>query len=918
MMIGTLTDIAINKAKDKLSSMSLVEKFSLSLPSVPLASLTSMLAAFADAFTQGNRLFTLQIGDGQSFGERLLPQSVEATESLSACYKYEVTCLSPDAFIPLESLLGQSAQLDIITGSASPLDFDVAPEDVTRCGLITAAEALPSDGGFAKYLLTIEPPLALLRYRITSRVFQDLTVPEIVEQILKEHIDTNSAIGKNLALRRDLIQRHLYQPRSYCLQYRESDLAFIERILFEEGIAYRFEHEGGEAPTVTFIQFDDPYGLPESKQKSVRFHRPDATESEDSLSVWTENRRIGSGRATLRSYEYKQVLSTESGEESQIDQGEEGSAAESSLEDFEAQTHYYGKDSNDLSRYGERRQEAHDGLKRSYTGQGNLRQLQAGQWFELIGHPVHDKSGAQQERQFVACILSFSASNNLPVGLLKYLQPQSSSEPPPYWVNLEARRYGQPLTPGYGHTRHAKPTAPGIQTATVTGPTNEEVYTDAMGRIRIQFHWQRQKEHPEYGANLDDNSSCWVRVAHQSAGSAWGHQFIPRVGQEVVVDFVEGDIDRPLITNVVYNGRHPTPWFGGKGELPENKTLSGIKSKEHYGTGYNELLFDDTPDQLRAVLSSEHGKTQLNQGYLIEPREKGTGTPRGDGFELRTDRHGAIRAAEGLLLSTESCPGASGGQLAREQALTQLQMARTLAQSLSDTAEKQDSHATEIGPEQRDEDGQKQAKTLDGHLDHYVQSAQAWESGTNTDPEHKTATTEQAGRQGILLASGAEGIGLSTQKELILTSGANLDAISMRDMQQSTARRWLHNVGKRISLFVAGVAGKVSLRLIAGKGDAQLHAQSGDVEVIGEQNLRLTANKRKLTATAGEEMLLTCAGAYIRLKGGKIDIHCPGTLSIKSDDQDFGGPASMDVKHPAVAQGRIEEEELLKMINFSG
>ncbi|MCQ4146116.1 type VI secretion system Vgr family protein, partial [Vogesella sp. AC12] len=172
-------------------------------------------------------------------------------------------------------------------------------------------------------------------------------------------------------------------------------------------------------------------------------------------------------------------------------------------------------------------------------------------------------------------------------------------------------------------------------------------------------------------------------------GAGWGHQFIPRLGQEVLVDFIEGDIDRPVITGVLYNGSHPPPAFSGAGSLPGNQTLSGIKSKEHHGGQYNELLFDDSPGEVRAKLSSEHGKTQLNQGYLTHPRADGKAQPRGEGFELRSDRHGAIRAGHGLLLSTEAQAGAGGKQLARDGAQSQLDAALSLAQSLADTASAQ-------------------------------------------------------------------------------------------------------------------------------------------------------------------------------------------------------------------------------------
>ncbi|MCL2591025.1 MAG: phage late control D family protein, partial [Betaproteobacteria bacterium] len=418
----------LKEVKNSVSGLNPLEKLSAMLPESPFESLEAMLADFASAFTQGNRLFTLQVGDGTTFGDRLLPQSVEGTESLSKCYKVEVICLSPDAFIPLKSLLGQAAQLDILTGMGGGLpglgaDND-ATDNVTRCGLITQAQMLPSDGGFAKYQLTIEPPVALLRHRVTSRVFQDLSVPEIVEQVLNEHINANKAIGGALKLKLDLMRQ--YAPRSYCLQYRETDLAFIERLLFEEGLPYRFEFEGGQAPCVTFIVFDDPFGLPQSSQKTIRFHRAEATEKEDSLTDWQQARQIGSGSTTLASFDYKPVLTNETGAEGCIEQGEEGLEAESTLEDYEPQTLYYGTDSEELNRYASRRQESHDWAKMSCRGEGNVRQLQAGQWFSLTGHPYYDRFNAQEEREFVVCKAKFIAHNNLPQSLTNRLTASGS------------------------------------------------------------------------------------------------------------------------------------------------------------------------------------------------------------------------------------------------------------------------------------------------------------------------------------------------------------------------------------------------------------------------------------------------------------------------------------------------------------
>ena len=865
------------------------------------------LSAYISAFTQANRLVRLQIGDGKAYDEWLLPQSVEGREALSECYKFEVTCLSRYAYLPLAKLLGESVQLDITAANSS--------ERITRCGLITEAYALPSDGGFAKYRLTIEPPLALLRHRRTSRVFQGLTVPNIVKTILAEHAQGNTAIGATLQTEFELTKQ--YPERSYCLQYRETDLAFIERILFMEGISYRWAFEDGETPVTRFIAFDDPLGLPQADQGTVRFHRADATEADDSLTEWTESCRIGPSRASLTSFDYKPVVTFEVAQANRQGEDEDrvGDGPEAGLEDNDAQGLYYGQYDEGLHRYAALRQDVHERQKGGYRAEGNLRGLIAGQWFQLAEHPAFDKRH-EEEREFVACALEFTAHNNLPQGLASRLaslaggggsDTRAGEDARPYWVRLSARQRGLPLTPAYAHTRYAKPTARGIQTALVTGEEGErEVFTDEMGRIKIQFHWQRGQEHPNFGAGRDDRSSCWVRVAYPGAGAAWGHQSIPRIGQEVLVDFIEGDIDRPVVTGVFHNGMQSNPQFSGLGHLPGNRTLTGIKTKEFNGRLYNEILFDDTEGQTRARLSSEHGKTQLNQGFLTHPRFNGDAEPRGDGFELRTDRHGALRAAEGLLISTEAAPGATGKQLDRQQAQSMLDAARQAAQRLAEAAGNQNADVHEIGPEERDEEGAKGKKAPIGHIDHMAEATRAWEGGTNTDSEGNTQTPDQSGKQPLLLLSGVAGIGLTTPQAMVLAAQQNLDTVSLRDTQQTTTRRWIHNAGKKISLFVLGIADVLNLKLITAKGHAKLEAQSGDIEITGDKNLRVYASKKKITATAGEELVLVCGGAYVRLKGGNIEFGSPGDISFKSTGRTFDGPTSMEIAFPVMPNSETE------------
>ncbi|AXE30063.1 type VI secretion system tip protein VgrG [Chromobacterium phragmitis] len=861
--------------------------------------LNALLASFASAFGQENRLLTLELGSGHLAAERLLPLSLDGEEGLSRPYRYTLSCLSPDDNIELKTLLGLPARIGIA---------DADGGETIRCGVVSQARLLGSDGGFSQYQLTIEPPIALLRHRRTSRVFQDMTVPDIVKQILSEHQAANPAFARAQTLD---IQVKPASPRSYTLQYRESDFDFIVRLLHEEGYAWRFVHldevtergseaSRGNSPQVELAIFDDAHSLPGSKLERVRFHRSDATEEEDGLTGWEAARQIVPGGTALASYDYKPVYTQQNRDDSHIDQGQTGQALQSSLTQYDAPGLYYAGDEEQLGRYAELRQQANDLQAKSFSGSGSVRGLLPGEWFRLDDHPAHDGDAAES-REFVVTAQSFQVRNNLPTDLAQHIGADQNT--PPFATSIQTQRRGIPLTPAFADTEHAKPKSRGVQTATVVGPAGEEVHTDAQGRIKVQFHWQRPEEHPAIGAGLDDKSSCWLRVAMPSAGAGWGHQFIPRIGQEVLVDFIEGDIDRPLITGVLYNGSHPTPDFSGAGSLPANKTLSGIKSKEHQGGGYNELLFDDTPGEVRAKLSSEPGKTQLNQGYLAHPRSNGKAQPRGDGFELRTDNHGAIRAAHGLLLSTEAQNGAGGKQLAREHAQSQLDAALSLSQALAETAAGQLADAMETGPDEISPDNAKAGKKSDGHLQHHADALKAWEAGSNTDKDGKTAK-DQAGQQPLLILSGPAGIAALTEQSQTVSAGQNLNLVAQRDANHTTGRRWLHNVGQHISLFVAGVKDKVALKLIAAKGKVQVQAQSDMMEITADQDVTITSCKERVVVNAKKEILLTAGSGYIRIVGGNIEVHCPGTVSVKGASHDLSGPASMNPPLPTLPKDK--------------
>lgn len=824
------------------------------------AELNRVLATFASAWQGDSRLFSLYFADA-SLNSELLPHALVGEEHISACYKLDLTCLSSDASLELKSLIAQAVYVAVHLNDGS---------ERVIAGIVTAARQLGSDGGFARYGLTIEPALAALKLRRNSRVFQDKSVVDIVGLILDEHIQNNPVFAQ--CFRRKEQLAHAYPTRSYCQQYRETDLAFIERLLREEGISYYFDFERGtdEVGLHTLVIFDNNAALNAALQTTIRFHRADATEQDDTITEWHAQRQIQPGAVQLASFDYKRVYAQQGGDSSRIDQGEAGFGLTAALEDYDPQALYYSSDNSDLKRYATLRQQAYELGAKTFSGSGVVRGLGAGQWFTFDDHPAHEDDGAA-DRQFVVLTQRFSARNNL-LGDFKSLGLANSAKSEAgYHNSFQAVRKAIPIVPAYAHTEHAKPTAHGVQSATVVGPVGEEIYTDELGRVKIQFHWARTHDHDvaKHGAAAanDDHSSCWVRVQMPSAGAQWGHQFIPRIGQEVLVDFLEGDIDRPVITHVVHNGQQTPPTFQGAGSLPANKTLSGIKSREHKGSRHNEIVFDDTTGEIRAMLASEHGKTQLNQGYLIHPRSEGNGTPRGEGFELRTDNAGTVRSAHSLLITTEPQLSAGGKQLDRSAALAQLEAAQNLTQQLGDVAKNQNANQPQPEP----------ALNVDLLKD----------------------------KKSHVLMHGHGGITLTTPQSVTVATGKDLNQVSQRDTHQSSGRHWIHNVGESISILVAGTGNKLkdTLKLIAAKGNILMQAQKGDVEITADKKITLTACKEKLTASAGKTFLLQSGGGYIKIEGGNIDIHCPGKLSMKAAKIVHESGSGASLAKPVLSEG---------------
>ncbi|WP_336040754.1 type VI secretion system Vgr family protein, partial [Acinetobacter calcoaceticus] len=326
---------------------------------------------------------------------------------------------------------------------------------------------------------------------------------------------------------------------------------------------------------------------------------------------------------------------------------------------------------------------------------GNVRDAQVGYWFELNDHPELDRHDSA-DKEFLILSKHYYNQNNLPKELqqqlerllpkdkLKAAQLDTQNPEQRHFAELNVVRRNIKAVPEYSPLEHRPAAYP--QRARVVGLEGESIHVDQWGRIKVRFLFTRTDDHSHdggAGSNDNDTDSAWVDVLTPWAGAGYGARFLPRVGEIVVIDFFDGNIDRPFVVGRIHEAeRHPTQ-FDQKGQLPDTKKLSGIRSEEVDGKGFNQLRFDDTTGQISAQLQSSHAASQLNLGNLSHPKESATSDGRGEGFELRTDQWGAVRAGSGLLLSTHKQDQAQGVHLDANEAKQQIDGGLNNAKALS-------------------------------------------------------------------------------------------------------------------------------------------------------------------------------------------------------------------------------------------
>jgi type VI secretion system secreted protein VgrG len=497
-------------------------------------------------------------------------------ESLGALYQVTLELCTSDQAADFGALLGARGTLLICRG----------PRTRRLCGVVRRVERLSSWGDQRRGRVVLVPALWALSKRTDSRVFQNLTVLQIAREILKEAGLADPPL-------RDATTRE-HPVREYCVQYRETDLDFLCRLLEDEGITLYFNHDGSaEVPVLA----DSPsYGIvPTIDRRPVPFSPGQAelahVEIVQRLDFSQELRSTG---ATVRDYDFTRPAAEIEMVKS-APRGDGGprpryaSMNRFTFGDYDEGVHAYA--SHDGARRAELLHQDEDARVGRGAGGGNVTGFMPGRTFVLVEHehPDLDQSYLITRVEHVL---------HAPEALHSEQRPRAPSVGNDRYRNeFECVLADAPWVPP---RRSPKPAVLATQTATVTGRAGEEIYTDFHGRIKVQFHWDRKGQ-------KDEHSSCWIRVAQVWAGAGWGFQFIPRVGMEVVVQFLEGDPDQPLVTGCVYNGINNTPYL-----LPDERTRSTIKSNSSLGgEGYNEIRFEDLKGQEEVFFHAQRDHNEV-------------------------------------------------------------------------------------------------------------------------------------------------------------------------------------------------------------------------------------------------------------------------------------------------------------------
>ena len=489
----------------------------------------------------------------------LLFLRMSAREELGRLSEFEIDVLSTRNDINFAGIVGKSVTVKLELANKESRYFN---------GYVTRFSQTGMRGRYHQYHASVRPWLWFLTRTADCRIFQKMSVPDILKKVFGDHSIAAHEFQLSAAYRR----------WEYCVQYRESDFNFVSRLMEQEGIYYYFKHEAGRHVMVVTDSYAGHSVFPGHAKIPFIPHGRVRTE-EEGISEWTFSHEVQSGKYVIDDYNFT-APRVDREVEKEITRPHDLSKGE--LYDHPGE--YEIK--SDGTHYVQMRIEEVQSQFEVAQGTTNSRGLATGSLFTLTGHPRAD-----QGREY----LVVGATHDVEYSEYESLEGGGSD----YGCSFRAMYAKEhPFRP---QRITPKPIVQGPQTAVVVGPAGEEIHTDEYGRIKVQFHWDRL-------GKKDENSSCYMRVAQVWAGNNWGATFTPRIGQEVVVSFLEGDPDDPLVTGSVYNAIQRPPYLGqGRdGKHKNDPRVSGVKTNTTTGgAGFNELRFDDTKDKEQVFIHAE-------------------------------------------------------------------------------------------------------------------------------------------------------------------------------------------------------------------------------------------------------------------------------------------------------------------------
>ena len=745
----------------------------------------------------------------------------EGDEALSEPFSYQIEFTSADKTLTPQQMLMQDAAFTL----QAPVDqgFGVKIRQPVRTiqGVVTAFVRLSASRDETHYSLTLQPRLALLSRSHQNRIYQDMSVPDIVEHILRTR---HGMRGEDFIF--TLAQA--YPRREQVMQYGEDDLRFITRLLSEVGIWFRFTAD--TRLNIDVVEFYDDQR--HDGQGLVLPSVPPSGQHDSGLeSVWAlkSRHRVVPQSVFTRDYNYRNApaemsLSIDVSRGDSTTYGEAYHWGDNYLMPCDSHPRDPAPESGAF--YARLRHERYLNDQTRLSGKSSCATLAPGQELKVSGG--EEVTGTFREGVMITHLHSRARRDR----------------------SFEVAFHAIPYLEDYGFrpATIARPVMAGTLPARVTSTKSSDIYghIDRDGRYRVNLLFDRDHWPP-------GEESLWVRQARPYAGDTYGLHLPLLAGTEVAIAFEQGDPDRPYIAGVLHDSAHPDP-----------VTIRNYKRNVLRTPANNKIRLDDARGKEHIKVSTEYGgKSQLNLGHLVD----GGKQPRGEGFELRTDSYGAIRAGKGIFITADAQMKAQGQQLAMEPATSLLRRAQNLIAG--------------------------------------------WESVTQThrnfSPDMDTLKqfVEKADqmKKPVLLMEAPEGIGSVTPESILLHSGNGLYMQSIGEVSIASEQRLSVNASQAISLL----SRQEGVRLVSAKGPLNIESHSDILSLTSLQDVTVQSTQGHLQLTAKNGITIGCGGAYIRLTPqGEIEIHGPGLLSLKGQ-HNLQGPASEDFQLPDLPSSVCKE-----------